>query len=66
MYSPIATEAHIASGLHRKQRPDKTLQEYIQDFTDLTEKAMGIEQANITNPVIIFLFIMNLYNKDIR
>ena len=32
----------------------------------MTEKAMGIEPANITNHVIIFLFIKNVYNKDIR
>ena len=66
LYSPIATEVHAASDLHHKQRPDKTLQEYIQTFTDLTEKAMGIDPANIINWVIIFLFIKNLYNKDIR
>ena len=36
------------------------------NFTDLPEKAMGIDPANITNHVIIFLFIKALYNKDIR
>ena len=42
--------------VHQKQSPDETLQEYIQNFTDLTEKAMGIDSANITNHVIdIFL-----------
>ena len=35
-------------------------------MTDLTEKAMVIDSANITNCVIIFLLIKNLYNKDIR
>ena len=53
-------EAHAASDLHWKQKPDKTLQEYVQNFTDLTEKAMGIDPANITNHVIIFLFIKKL------
>ena len=59
MYSPIATEVHGASNLHHKQRPDETLQEYIQSFTDLTEKAMGADPANITNRVTIFLFVEN-------
>ena len=66
MYSPIATGVHAASDLQHKQRPDETLQEYIQNFTDLTEKAMGTYQANITNRVIIFQFIKTLNNKDIR
>ena len=59
VYSPIATEVHAASDLHQQQRPDEALQEYIQNFMDLTEKAMGIYPANITNHVIIFLFIKN-------
>ena len=42
------------------------LQEYIQNFADLTEKASGVDLANIMGRVIIFLFITNLYNKDIR
>ena len=66
MYSPIATEVHAASNLHHKHRPDKTLQYYIQNFTNLTEKAMKTDSANITNREIIFLFIKNLYNRDIR
>ena len=33
---------------------------------DLTEEAMGIDLANITNHVIICLFINSMYNKDIR
>ena len=66
MYSPIAMEVHAASDLQRKQRPEETVQEYIKNFTDLTEKAMAIDPCNITNHVIIFLFIKNLYNKDIR
>ena len=37
-YSPTVTEVHAASDLHGKQWPEKTLQEYIQNFTDLTEK----------------------------
>ena len=49
VYSPIATEVHAASDLHRKQWPAETLQEYIQNFTDLTEKAVGVDPANITN-----------------
>ena len=56
---------HAASDLHVKQQPDETLQEFIQNFTDLTEKALGTEPANITNRVILFLFVKNLYNKDI-
>ena len=35
VYSPIATEVHTASDLHRKQRPDETLQECIQNFYGL-------------------------------
>ena len=64
VYSPIATEIHAASDLHHKQMPDKILQNYIQIFTNLTEKAIGTDPANITNRVIIFLFIKNLYNKE--
>ena len=48
-YSPIGTEVHAASHLHCKQWPDETLQEFIQNFTDLTEKALGTDPANITN-----------------
>ena len=57
VYSPIATEVHVVSNLHCKQRPDETLQEYIQSFMDLTEKAMGTDPANITNRVMIFLLL---------
>ena len=66
MYSPIATDIHAASDLHRKQGPDETLQEYIPNFTYLIGKAMGVDTGNITNEMMIFLFIKNLYNKDIR
>ena len=44
----------------------KTIEEYIHSFTDLTEKAMEVDPANIMNRMMIFLFIKNLYNKDIR
>ena len=55
------------SDFNWKQRPDETLQEHVQNFTDLTEKkTIGIDPANITNYVIIFLFIKKLYDKDIR
>ena len=47
VYSPIAKELHAASDLHQKQRPDDRLQEYIQDFMDVTEKAMGITQLTL-------------------
>ena len=39
---------------------------YIQDFRELTGKAMGVDPANIMSRVLRFLFIKNLYNKDIR
>ena len=64
--SSIATMVYTTSDLHHKQRPDKTLQEHIQKFTDLTEKALGTDPANISKVVVIFLFIKNLYNKDIQ
>ena len=41
VYSPIATKVHVASNLHCKQHPDKTLQEFIQNVTDLTKKGIG-------------------------
>ena len=59
-------EVHAASDLHQKQSSDEILQEYMQNFTDLTEEAVGIDPANITNHVIIFLLSRNMYNKDIR
>ena len=58
-------DLHAASNLHPKQRPDKTLQEYIQNVTNLKEKVLGTDPANITNRIIIFLFVTNLYNKGI-
>ena len=42
VFFPIATKVHTASDLHHKQRPDETLQEYIQNFTDLTKKYEGL------------------------
>ena len=57
VYFPIVTEVHAASDLYHKQLPDKTLQEFIKNFTGLTEKALGTDPANITNRVIIFLFV---------
>ena len=66
MYSAIGTQVHAASNLHHKQWPDKMLQEYIQKFPDLTDITLGTDPTNITNRVIIFLFIKNLYNKDIQ
>ena len=65
VYSPIAMDVHATSDLHHKKQPDKTLHEYIQNFTDLTEEVLGTDPANITNRLIIFLFVKNLYNKDI-
>ena len=41
VYSPIATKVHTISNLHHKQGPNKTLQQFIQNFTNLTEKASG-------------------------
>ena len=61
VYSPIAIEVHTASDLHRKQWPDKTLQEYVQNFTDLTKKDVGADPANIMNKVIIFQFFKNTF-----
>ena len=57
VYSPVFTEVLTASDLHHKQWPDENLTKVIQNFTDLTEKALGTDPANITNRVIIFLFI---------
>ena len=64
VYSSIAIEVHAVSDLHWKEWPDETARKHT-NFTDLTEKAMGVDPANITNWVII-LFIKNFYNKDIR
>ena len=61
--SPIATEVCTASDLHRKQWMDE-LYKNTYKIHRLIEKVMGIDPANITNQVIIFLFIKNLYNKD--
>ena len=66
MHSPIATEVYVTGDLHIKQSPDETLQKYIQNFMDLTEKAMGIDPAYTTNHLIISLFTKNLYNEGIR
>ena len=66
VHSPIAMEVYAASDLNGKQWPEETLQEYIQNFTDLTDKAMGVDLGYIMNRVIIFQFIKNFYNKDIR
>ena len=59
VYSPIATKVHATSDLHHKPRPDKALQEHIQNFTNLTEKAMRTDPANITNRVKKFLLVKN-------
>ena len=65
-YSPIATEVHTTSDLHQKQRSDGTLHEYIQNFTVLTENAMGIDPADITNHVSIFYLSNTCTTRDIR
>ena len=49
VHSPIATEVHATSNLYHKQCPDETLQEYIQNFMDLIEKALGTDPTSITN-----------------
>ena len=49
VYPSIATEAHMTSNLHRKERPDETLQEQIQNLTDSMEKAKVVDLANVTN-----------------
>ena len=41
IYSPTVTEAHAASDLYGKQWTDETLQDYIQNCIDLTEKSHG-------------------------
>ena len=66
VYSPFVTEVHAASDPHGNHQTDKTLKEYTQKFTDLTEKALGVDPANIMNSVINFLLIKNLCNKDIK
>ena len=48
VYSPIAMEVHTASHLHRKQRSDEILQEYIQNFMQLTGKAV----TRLTLPIM--------------
>ena len=51
--------------IYIENRGLKTLEEYIQNCTDLMEKVIGVDPTN-TNWVIIFLFMRNLYNKDMR
>ena len=48
VYSPIAMGVHAASDLHCKQRPDETLQEYIQNFTDLTKRQWELTLTLLT------------------
>ena len=60
---PCLQITSLTSDLHQKQRPDDALQEYIQCFTDLAEKAMVIDPANITNHVIIFLFVKKVVKQ---
>ena len=62
VYSPIATEVHVLVTCIE----NNGMMRHCNNFTDLTEKAVGVDTANITNRAIIFLFIKSLYNKDIR
>ena len=49
--------ANLTSTPYTACTPDEALQEYIQNFTDLTAKTTGVDPANIMNRVIIYLFI---------
>ena len=65
VYSPIATEVWVTSDFYKNNSLMRHC-EYIHSFTYLTENVVGVDPANITNRVIISLFIKNIYNKDIR
>ena len=66
VYYTILTEVHATNDLHREHQHNETLQEYIQNFIDLTENAMDAHPFNITNRVIIFLFSKHHYTHDIQ
>ena len=48
VYSSISTEVHVAIDLHRKQGPDETLKEYIQNFADLPVKEKRIKHIQLS------------------
>ena len=66
VYSFVATDVHVATDLLRKQHSDELLQDYIAYWTEMCHRSMKHDPANIDNKIVIFLFIKNLYNKDIR
>ena len=65
VYSPIATKVSLLV-TYTINRGRQNFAQIHLNVTDLTEKAMGTDPAIVTNRVIIFLFIKNLFNKNIR
>ena len=62
----MATDLHATTDLLRKQHADELLQNYIAYWMEMCHRSMKHNPANIDNKLGIVLFIMNLYNKDIR
>ena len=57
---------YVATDLLRKQCADKLLQDYIAYWNEMCHHSMKCDPTTIDNKLVIVLFIMNLYNKDMR
>ena len=62
----MAADVHAAKDLLRKQHANEMLQDYIAYWTEMCHQSMKCDAMTIDNMLVIMLFLMNLYNKDIR
>ena len=66
-FGSVATKQHAASMLiDQQQKPSETLQEYIQNFSDLLLKASGLLLHQVKDLAHIMHFICNLDNQKLQ
>ena len=60
-------EQHVVSMLiHQQQKPTKTLQEYVQKFSDVLLKPNSLLPHQVQDLVHITHFICNLHNQKLQ
>ena len=64
-HAPYLVKLNTITNMFRKQKADKTLQEYIQYFIDQTETALGHHPKDVTEYIYYVLFSQGLYNTHL-
>ena len=65
-HAPYPVKLSAITNMFRKQKADKTLQDYIQYFIDQMETALGHHPIDVTEYTYYVLFSQGLYNSHLK